>query len=170
MSLARNPNMPYVTAGRQKSPYERMNVRSHVYVPDADAHADYDGRPTYTAPVKARHEAMRISMKTVVVAVTVALFILGMLYISALSKRAGIYKEGQSIYNEIQTLDRDIIVLKEQIAKAQEPNNLRYQASQRLGMINSEGKEPIEIYAPETRPGTAVHSLAAGQERALQHP
>lgn len=170
MSLARNPNMPYVAAGRQDSPYERMSVRSHVYVPDADARADYDGRNVYTAPTAARREPMRISLKTVVITVAVTLFIFCMLYIAAVSKRAGIYKEAQSIYNEIQSLDREMIVLKEEIAKAQEPNNLRYQASQRLGMINSEGMEPIEIYAPETRPGTAVPSLAAGQDRASLNP
>ena len=34
MSLARNPEMPYIAAGRQENPHERMSVRSHVYVPD----------------------------------------------------------------------------------------------------------------------------------------
>ena len=165
MSLARNPDMPYVSAGRQDSPYERMNVRSHVYVPDADVREDCDGRPAYMAPAGVRHEPRRISVKTMVVFVAAALFVLSMFYISAVARRAGVYKEGQSLYNEIQSLDRDIILLKAQIAKAQEPNNLRYQASQRLGMINSEGVEPIEIYAPETRPAPADFSLSAGVDR-----
>jgi len=51
------------------------------------------------------------------------------------------------------------------LARAQEPNSLRYQAS-RLGMINSEGVVPTEIYAPNTRPGQADFSLSAGQARA----
>ena len=170
MSLARNPNMPYVAAGRQDSPYERMNVRSHVYVPDADVRADCDGRPAYQAPATLRREPFRISMKVVVIVVAVAFFILAMRCISFKAKRAGIVKTGQQIFSEIQTLDQDILVLKEQIAKAQEPNKLCYQASQRLGMINSEGVVPNEIYAPDTRPQQADHSLSAGSARASLNP
>lgn len=170
MSLARNPNMPYVAAGRQDSPYERINVRSHVHVPDADARADCDGRPAYQAPAALRREPFRISMKLVVIVVAVALFIVGMRCVSVKARRAAILKTGQSIYSEIQTLDRDILVLKEQIAKAQEPNTLCYQASQRLGMINSEGVVPNEICAPDTRPLQADHSLSAGKARASLDP
>ena len=165
MSLARNPEAPYNCAGRQEYPNERMNVRSHVYVPDADVCEDCDGRPAYTAPAGIRREPRRISVKALVIVVAAAMFVLAMFYISAVAKRAAVYKEGQSIYNEIQSLDRDITVLKAQIAQAQEPNNLRYQAAQRLGMINSEGVEPIEIYAPDTRPATADFSLSASADQ-----
>ena len=167
MSLARNPNMPYVSAGRQDSPFERMNVRSNVYVPDADARADCDGRPAYQAPADARRQPFGISVKVFVILVAAALFILAMFYISAVARRAAIVKEGQRVYSEIQSLDREILQLKEEIAKAQEPNNLCYQASYRLGMINGKGVEPIEIDAPDMRPRTASPSLAAGAERAL---
>ena len=81
MSLARNPNMPYVSAGRQDSPFERMNVRSNVYVPDADARADCDGRPAYQAPADARRQPFGISVKVFVILVAAALFILAMFYI-----------------------------------------------------------------------------------------
>jgi len=165
MSLARNPSMPYVAAGRQSLPFERMNVRSNVYVPDADARVDCDGRPAYMAPADTRRQPYRMSVKTVIILVAAAVFILSMFYISALAKRASVYKAGQSIYNEIQSLNGEIVVLREKIAKAQEPNTLRYQASQRLGMINSEGVEPIEIFAPDTRPGLPDSSLSAGLGR-----
>ena len=165
MSLARNPDMPYVSAGRQSSPYERMNVRSHVYVPDADVREDCDGRPAYTAPAGIRREPFRISVRVMVAVVAVAMFVMAMLAVSAMAKRAGIYKEAQSVYSEIQSLKSEIGLLEAQIAQAQEPNNLRYQASQRLGMINGEGVEPTEIYAPDTRPATADFSLSAGSGR-----
>lgn len=170
MSLARNPNMPYAVAGKQERPYERMSVRSNVYVPDADVCADCDGRPAYTAPAGVRREPYRISMKAVVLIVAAAAFVLGMFYVSALAKRAGVYKAGQQVYNEIQTLNGDIIVIQEQIAQAQDPNKLRYEASQRLKMINSEGVTPIEIFAPETRPAQAENSLSAGAARASMEP
>ena len=165
MSLARNPNMPYVTAGCQDRPYERMAVQSHVHVPAADVCADCDGRPSYLAPEEVTREPFRISVKTVVILVAAAFFALSMIYLNLLTKRAGLMKEGQAIYAEMQAMEKEMIVLKEQLAKAQEPNSLRYQAS-RLGMINSEGVVPTEIYAPDTRPAQADFSLSAGNVRA----
>lgn len=165
MSLARNPNMPYVAAGRQERPYERMAVQSHVHVPAADVCADCDGRPSYLAPGEVTREPFRISLKSVVILVAAALFILSMIYLNIVARGASLMKEGQAIYTEMKTMEKDMVVLKEQLAKAQEPNSLRYQAS-RLGMINSEGVVPTEIYAPNTRPGQADFSLSAGQARA----
>ena len=165
MSLARNPNMPYVAAGRQDRPYERMAVQSHVYVPAADVCADCDGRPSFLATGKVRREPFRLSIKTVVILAAAALFVLSMIYLNTAARRASLYKEGQAIYAEMQAMEKEMDVLKEQLARAQEPNSLRYQAS-RLGMINSEGVVPTEIYAPNTRPGQADFSLSAGQARA----
>lgn len=165
MSLARNPNMPYVAAGRQERPYERMAVQSHVYVPAADVCADCDGHPSYLASGDIAREPFRISFKTVVILAAAALFVLSMIYLNTAARRASLYKEGQAIYAEMQAMEKEMIVLKEQLAKAQEPNSLRYQAS-RLGMINSEGVVPTEIYAPDTRPAQADFSLSAGNVRA----
>ncbi|MBR1606360.1 MAG: hypothetical protein IJ664_01505 [Clostridia bacterium] len=165
MSLARNPSMPYIAAGRQERPYERMAVQSHVHVPAADVCADCDGRPSFQAPGEVAREPFRISFKAVVILVAAAVFVLSMIYLNAVARRASLYKEGQAIYTEMQAMEKQMVVLKEQLAKAQEPNSLRYQAS-RLGMINSEGVVPTEIYAPDTRPAQADFSLSAGNVRA----
>ena len=160
MSLARNPNVRYSVAGRQALPFEKMHVCSHVYVPAADACADCDGQPVY-APPAARRQAYHVTMKTVVILAAAAIFVLSMLYISAVAKRASVYKTGQRLYDEIQEMDRQAVMLQAKIEEAQASNNLRYQASQRLGMINSEGVQPIEIEAPMTRPLQTENSLSA---------
>ena len=168
MSLARNPNMPYQMAGQQFRPTEKMNVRSHVHVPDAEACVDYDGRCSYAAPATVRRrEAYLLSMKTGVLVVAAALFVMSMLYISAVAKRAGVYKAGQQIVDEMAAMDQQMIELKEKIASAQEDAQIRYQAAQRLGMISNQGIETIEIYAPDTRPLRAENSLSAGNVRAF---
>ena len=168
MSLARNPNMPYQVAGQQFRPTEKMNVRSHVHVPDAEACVDYDGRMSYAAPaVVRRREAYLVPMKTVVVILALAVFIMSMFYISAVAKRSGVYKEGQRIVDEMAAMDARMIELKEEIASAQEDVQIRYQAAQRLGMISNQGIETIEIYAPDTRPIRAENSLSAGSARAF---
>lgn len=165
MSLARNPNVSYAAAGQQERPFERMGVRSNVRVPAADVCVDCDGRPAYTVPAGAEREAFTIPVKAVVILVGLAMFVFSMLYVSALTKRASLYKEGQAIYTEMMTVEKDMTVLKAQLAKALEPNTLRFKASQ-LDMIDSKGKERDVIYAPETRPAQAETSLSAGMTRA----
>ena len=162
MSLARSPGMPYVAAGRSAQPYERISVRSNVHAPGGEAGPEWDGRPVYTAPAIVRREPLRIPMKAAIVLVALTAFILAMLYISAVARRAAVYKAGQRIYSEIQEMDRSMTVFEEQIAQSQDANKLRYLASQRLGMINSEGVTPIEIYAPDTRPARLEYSLSTG--------
>ena len=169
MSLARNPEMPYVSAGRQDNPYQRLNVRSNVYVPDAEARADYDGRPAFTAPAAVRREPFRISIKPFVLVTGLALCVMCMLYLSALSRSAALVKSGQALLDEIQMLESEADVLRQQIAQAQEPNALRYTAAQ-LGMINSEGVTPEKIYAPDTRPAQADNTPFGGVSRAQSDP
>lgn len=165
MSLARNPNMPYVAAGRQERPFERMSVRSNVNVPSADACADCDGRPSYRAPGESVRTPFSFSFKTIFIVMVATGFVLLMLYTSEVARQASLTKEKQAIFNEIQSTAQEMIVLKEKLAEAQEPNALRYRAAQ-LGMVNYEGVEIHEIYAPDTRPATADNSLSAGMARA----
>ena len=118
MSLARNPRMPYIAAGRQEIPGARMNVRANVYVPGAEAREDCDGRSAYKAPAASRRAPITISLKAVLVLVSIAVFVLAMMYVSAVAKRAALYKEGQALYSEIQSIRRNIIVLQEQIGSS----------------------------------------------------
>ena len=167
MSLTRNPSMPYQAAGSIFQPAEKMHVHSHVHVPCAEAREDYDGRASYAAPANVRRQQqVRVSIKTVVLLSAVAMFVLAMFYISAVAKRASVYKERQLILDQMRSTQSQIVVLQEEIAKAQEESNIGYQAVHRLGMESSLGKEVNEIYAPNTRPAYADFSLSAGSVRA----
>lgn len=170
MSLARNSQMPYVTAGRQEMPSQRISVRSNVYVPDADARDDYDGRPaSYKAPAQIRREPVTVSMKLVVVAVFAAMFVLAMFYLSGVAKRASVYKEGQAIWNEIQSYERGIVETQEKIAQELNGNQLQVKAVE-LGMEKGDSVTPRKISAPDTRPFLADSSLTAGSARASVEP
>lgn len=165
MSLARNPRMPYIAAGRQEIPGARMNVRANVYVPGAEAREDCDGRSAYKAPAASRRAPITISLKAVLVLVSIAVFVLAMMYVSAVAKRAALYKEGQALYSEIQSIRRNIIVLQEQIGSSLTSKNLEYRASHDLGMVYSDGVVPVEIKAPDTRPWQVDYSLSAAANR-----
>ena len=167
MSLARNPSMPYHSAGRMFQPSEKMHVHSHVHMPAAEAREDYDGRACYAAPASVRrHEQISVSMKAVVLISALTLFVLAMFYVSAMAKRADVYKERQRMLDQMRFAQSQIVVLQEEIAKAQEESSIGYQAVHRLGMESSLGKEINEIYAPNTRPAYADFSLSAGGARA----
>ena len=94
MSLARNPNMPYAVAGRQTQPFERMHVHSNVRVPAAEASVDYDGRMSYSAPnsVRRRREYAGVPMRAAAALVVIAVFILSIFYLSAVSNRSAVYR------------------------------------------------------------------------------
>ena len=160
MSLARNPNMPYAVAGRQTQPFERMHVHSNVRVPAAEASVDYDGRMSYSAPnsVRRRREYAGVPMRAAAALVVIAVFILSIFYLSAVSNRSAVYKNRQQIVNDMQSLQKEITEL--QVAR--DSSTICYQAAQRLGMVSSQGVKPIEIYAPNTRPANADSSLSAG--------
>ena len=102
MSLARNPNMPYAVAGRQTQPFERMHVHSNVRVPAAEASVDYDGRMSYSAPnsVRRRREYAGVPMRAAAALVVIAVFILSIFYLSAVSNRSAVYKNRQQIVND----------------------------------------------------------------------
>lgn len=164
MSLARNPNMPYAVAGRQTQPFERMHVHSNVRVPAAEASVDYDGRMSYSAPnsVRRRREYAGMPMRAAAALVVIAVFILSIFYLSAVSNRSAVYKNRQQIVNDMQSLQKEITELQVEVARARDSSTICYQAAQRLGMVSSQGVKPIEIYAPNTRPANADSSLSAG--------
>ncbi len=172
MSLARSQNMAYAMAGRQPSPFEKMHVHSHVHVPNAEACEDAASRAVYEAPPQAhrRRGDMTLSMRTVLVLTVLAVAAVAVSYISARADYARFNKQRQELIDEMQQAQREIIVLKEEVAKARESSNICYQAAQRLGMVSSQGMEMIEIYAPDTRPDNADFSLSASSAVASLYP
>ncbi len=172
MSLARSQNMTYAAAGRQPRSFEKMHVHSHVHVPNAEACEDTAARPVFTAPPQAQRKRREVtlSMGTTLVLTVLAVAAVAVCYISARVDYTHYNKQRQELLNEMQAAQREIIVLKEEVAKARESSNICYQAAQRLGMVSSQGMEMIEIYAPDTRPDNADFSLSAGSAVASLYP
>lgn len=168
MSLARNPNMPYVVAGRQPQPFERMRVHSNVHVPAAEARADFDGRMSYSAPDSVHRTRRRtgISLRFSVLLVGAVVTVLMFNYLSAVAERSALYKTRQAIVNDMQSMQKEIAELQVEVAQARDSSTICYQAAQRLGMVSSQGVQPIEIYAPDTRPANADYSLSVGSAAA----
>ncbi|MBQ7455665.1 MAG: hypothetical protein IJS53_04415 [Clostridia bacterium] len=162
MSLARNPSTPYRTAGRQIQQADAMQVRAHVHAPASEACEDNDGRTAYSAPDVARsREPFTLSFKTVLIVCSAVVFVLAMVYVSALARRAEVYKAGQEILAQMDKTDAEILEMKAALAQEQAYLDIRYEAAQRIGMESSLGKDVIVVNAPETRPAQAGNSLPA---------
>lgn len=159
MSLARNPSMMYAVAGMQTQPFEKMRVHSHVRVPD-DA-ADYGGRNSYSAPpdARARRSALYIPMSAALVVIGLVACVMLVLYLIAVSERSTLSKARQDAFDDIQSIQTQMIELRVEIAQAQDSAVICYRAAQTLGMVTKQGVETIEIFAPDTRPASAGHSL-----------
>lgn len=169
MSLTRNPNMSYATAGRQSQPFEKMYVRSNVHVPSAEVGADFDGRTSYSAPNSIRHKrgymGLPLGMSSVVLMLAFAVMAAIYLYTSA--QGVALSTQRHELMNDLYTLQSSINKLEEDAIKVRDSSKICYQAAQKLGMISSQSIEPIEINAPETRPVLAEFSLSAGKAQAV---
>jgi len=164
MSLARNPNiMAYSVAGCQAQPQERLNVKSNVHVPNAEIGENYDGRMSYAAPdhVYRRKRSYDVSFNTAIVMVSVTLFIMMMLVITAHVRKQECVNTCNDLIAGIYAVKDEIAEKQDDVAKARNSSTICYRAAQELGMVASQGVEAIEIYAPNTRPQTE-NSLSVG--------
>lgn len=164
MSLARNPNMSYVAAGRQSQPFEKMHVRSHVHVPSAEACADSDGRTSYSAPNSIRHKRGYIGLpvNACVVFLGLVAAVVLVMYLLACSEGVRLSNHRNELITEMYAIKQEITALEADVAVVRDSAKICYQAAQRLGMVSSQSVEPIEINAPDTRPLLADFSLSAG--------
>lgn len=162
VSLTRNPNMPYISAGQQSAPYERMRVRSNVYVPDAEAGSDnYDGRPAYQAPQTIGRIPITISLRAALIVVAATVMTFAVLCLSAAAKRASLVRQGRLICEEIRVLEMNGEVLDLRLSNAKEETSICYTAARDLQMIDGVYAAREAVYAPSTRPGNTEKEMAS---------
>ena len=105
--MQRGKNMQYAMAGVQLAPGIRMNVKSHVRVPDAEAGYESDRTPYYAAetrPATARRAAT-ISCTAGVVFLFVVFAAVGLLVVGRAARRAELSKSISAMESSIsQTL------------------------------------------------------------------
>lgn len=143
----------YAIAGVQFQPGMRMNVRSHVRMPDAEA-----GTPDQRQQYFAEGEPVSVSRQPVMIRRSVALWILTLAVLAVmvfLGVKMGTLGDLRKKLTKAQTdLQATEVSLKEmdvKLADARSPVRISYVAEQEYHMISSKAVEPVQVTAPFTR-------------------
>ena len=145
----------YAVAGvQQNNPGIRLNVQSHVRLPDSEAGgAEMPWQPYYAgqvAPAPRRHLTVPSRIAAVVLCVMAVVF--GGLIISRMSRKAQLARDMTVMENAILQTMKDNQDLAVQVAEARDSARVCFLAVQNLGMIASTGVEPVLVVAQDTRP------------------
>lgn len=153
--------MQYAMAGVQMAPNMRMNVRSHVYVPDAEAGCEQEGyrKPYYAAQQAERpHGPLTVSYR-VAIPFLVGLFLLFFgLTAGKLAQRVTLADEIDTMETHISALIVENLVLRNEVELNRDQARISYLA-QSFGMVSSNGVDTVPVIAPETRPQQIENSL-----------
>ena len=152
--MQKGKNMQYAMAGVQLAPGIRMNVKSHVRVPDAEAGYESDRTPYYAAetrPATARRAAT-ISCTAGVVFLFVVFAAVGLLVVGRAARRAELSKSISAMESSISQTLKENSQLTVEVMEARDSARICYAAAQNLGMVASTGVEAVLVTAPETRP------------------
>lgn len=153
----------YAMAGVQAMPGMRMNVRSHVHVPDAEVGYDAQAeRQPYFAsdpqtPVSRRSATIPTQVGVIFLCAVFVAF--GLMVLNKSAKRAELSKEISAMEQSIAQTLRDNTQLAVQVMEARDSARICYAAAQNLGMVAATGVDAVSIAAPETRPAASANGL-----------
>lgn len=152
-------------AGVQSMPGMRLNVRSHVRVPDAEAgcEAMADRRPYYAeGPVTPTPRLVPTVPRNIAAIFLVALLV-GMLTLVLVrySKLKGLNDDINAMERSIVQTLQDNTQLAVEVMEARDSSRICYAAAQNLGMVASNGMDAVPVTAPDTRPYQTHGSLTA---------
>lgn len=159
--MQRGKTMTYATAGVQMSAGIEMNVRSHVFIPDAEAGSENIRDYFQAGNQVERKKAITISRNRAAVLLlilaAVLALIIGIKYLS--------YAEITGTYNStmerIETINKLNVSSMEELAKARDSHRIRYRATSEFGMVPADAVESIPVVAPQTRPNQNTNGLTA---------
>ena len=144
---------PYAVAGVQMQPGMRMSVRSHVFVPDAEAGGE-DQRQQYFAGANAA-KASRGPVTVrwgFAVSLTAAVFLFMAILIGSRAVALDHLRDRIHDDNEqIKYTEGEIEALKEDVADAQDIMRISYVAEQQYDMIYANRADAVPVTAPQTR-------------------
>ena len=169
--MQKGKNMQYAMAGVQMMPNIRMNVRSHVRVPDGEAGCEYEGyRQPYYAAVQTASSRIQPSIPyRVAIPFLVALFLLFFgLAAGKLTTRMNLTNDINDMDAHIKTLAVENYVLQNEVTTNRDLARISYLA-QDLGMLSSVGVESVPVIAPETRPQMTESSLTGSSPLPGRH-
>lgn len=162
--------MQYAMAGVQAMPGMRMNVRSHVHVPDAEAGYDGQQQPYYAA------ETQRLPRRSATVPANVGIIFLcavflafGIMVLDRACQRAELSKNISAMEGSIAQTIIDNSQLTLEVMEARDSSRICYAAAQDLGMVAATGVEAIQVMAPDTRPDIQAESLTENSPFSVEH-
>ena len=153
--MQKGKNVQYAMAGVQAMPGMRMNVRSHVYIPDAEVGYDHEeGRQPYYAQGQCAvsKRALTIPANIGVIFLAAVFLFFGILVVGKAAQRAKLSREISAMETAIAQTLQDNTQLAVQVMEARDSSRICYAAAQNLGMVAATGVEAVPVEAPDTRP------------------
>lgn len=150
--MQRGKNMTYATAGVQLGAGIAMNVRSHVFIPDAEAGGTDDSRDYFQAGYQVERKPEitlsrnRAAVLLLILAAVLALFI----GIKAV-RYAGMTDQYRGTLEKIESVNKMNASNTQALAQARDSHRIRYLATTEFGMIPADAVESIPVIAPQTR-------------------
>ena len=152
----------YKVSGVQSAAGQRMNVRSNVTLPDAEAGMEW---AEDREPFRADDVAKIVQKRSYDVPVHIAALILCALFVAfgiatvgKMARKSKISKEISAIRENIALTVQENQHLALEVAAARDSAHISYMAVQTLGMVDSNAVEAVPVVAPETRPNQAAQT------------
>lgn len=161
--MQKGKSVQYAMAGVQAMPGMRMNVRSHVRIPDAEAGYDYqeERRPYFAQgpqhPVSRRSLTIPANIGVIFLAAVFLFF--GILVVGKAATRASLSRKISAMEQSIAQTLQDNTQLAVEVMEARDSSRICYTAAQNLGMVAATGVEAVPVEAPNTRPANYNGSL-----------
>ena len=170
--MQKGKTVQYAAAGVQAMPGMRMNVRSHVHIPDAEAGSEnrMDRQPYYACgpqkPVSNR--CATIPTHVAILFLTAVFVFFGSLVLHKAVQRAQLSKDISAMETSIAKTLQDNTLLAVDVMEARDSSRICYEAAQRLGMVASSGMDAVPVQAPDTRPENNNYTLTASSPLTVQ--
>lgn len=165
--MQKGKTLQYAMAGVQAAPGMRMNVQSHVRLPDSEAGYDDEmGRvPYYAAEVSARaaRRSLTIPANIGLIFLCALLVAFGVMIVGKVSARVKLAKDISAMESSIVQTTRDNTLLALEVSSARDSARICYAATQTLGMIAASGVEAVPVVAPDTRPPVYTKAYTAAE-------
>lgn len=150
--MQRVKNMAYATAGVQMMPGIEMNVRSHVFIPDAEAGSE-QVRSSYRAESTVeRKKEWTLPRNVARMFLALVFVVLSIVVLTKCVQRNNLAASYRTTQASIESTEAENVMMTEKLAEARDINRIRYLASNQYKMVSAASVESIPVTAPVTRP------------------
>lgn len=166
MMMHQRNSVRYKVSGVQSAAGQRMNVRSNVTLPNAEAGMEWEEDREPFRASDARKIAQKRSYDVpvhIAALILCALFVaFGIAVISKVTRKSEISKAITDMRSNIALTVQENQQLSLEVAAARDSAHISYMAVQSLHMVDSNSVEAVPVVAPETRPNLAAQTPQTG--------